>query len=515
MSGESTIRVLVVDDERDIREGAARVLARDGLHAEIASGGADGIRLFSDSPFDIVLLDLKMPGIDGMEVLRRIRSLDPGAIVIVITGFATLETAVDAMKAGAYDFLAKPFTPDQLRLTVRRAKERIELRREARRLEAERRRTLRDVATEKSRSRAVIDLMDDGVLLVNRQGEVVLSNPAAAALLEVDRATAENVPFETLIDIPECREMVRTACEGGPIRRDDHPLEVCVKGRRTLTMRVQPIREGGASGSPEPRESAAPGEDGAGAACVGAVVLLSDVTAYKELDRMKSELVAKVSHEIRSPLASIHQQLATVLYEMVNGSPNEQREVVSRARDRTRGVINLVSDLLDLSRLEAGGGSRMPERLDLFDAVAAALDVVRPQADERGVAIDVRRPPEPALVDADPRDIDAVLGNLLTNAVNYTPRGGHVTVSGRTEADSVLLAVADDGVGIAADDIPRIFENFYRVKTDATRHVVGTGLGLPIVKRILADYGGSIDVASEIGKGSTFTVRFPAAPRGT
>lgn len=503
MTDESPISVLVVDDERDIREGASRILAREGLAVRSAASGSEALAAWRAEPSDLILLDLKMPGVDGMEVLRSVRARSQDVLVIVVTGFATLETAVDAMKEGAYDFMPKPFTPDQIRMTVRRAVERIGLRREAARLGAERRRTLRDIATEKSRSRAIIDQMDDGVLVVNRDGDVVLSNPAAAALLGVDRPGVENVPFSRLVQTAACRALVDCACRGDPIPRDRRPLEVCLPDGRALMVKVQPVpREPGAVAE---GSSIVPGDSD------GAIVVLSDVTEYKRLDRMKSDLVAKVSHEIRSPLASIHQQLAAILYETVHGGSDEQREVVSRARDRARGLITLVSDLLDISRLEAGGGSRSLGRLDAMDAAIAAVEVVRPQAEERRIGVDVRRSGVPAAVYADPRDIETVFVNLLTNAVNYTPPGGHVTVSGTADAEWVVIDVADDGIGIAPEDIDRVFEHFYRVKTAETRHVVGTGLGLPIVRSIVTSYGGSVAVRSTPGAGSTFTVRLPAA----
>jgi signal transduction histidine kinase len=227
---------------------------------------------------------------------------------------------------------------------------------------------------------------------------------------------------------------------------------------------------------------------------------------------MKSELVAKVSHEIRSPLATIHQQLASVLYELVHGQPDDQVRVVSRARDRARGLINLVTDLLDLSRLERREGPAELAPQDPFVALVAAVDSVRPQAEERGVVLEVLAPPSPAAVRVDPRDLETVFVNLLTNAVNYTPQGGRVTVSAAVDGAGVQVSVADTGIGIAPEDLDRIFERFYRVRSEQTRRVVGTGLGLAIVKGIVDGCGGAVTVRSAPGAGSTFTVRLPACP---
>jgi two-component system phosphate regulon sensor histidine kinase PhoR len=146
------VTILVVDDEKGIRDGSERIINRMGCHALTAKNGNEGLDIIDRADVSIVLLDLKMPGIDGMEVLKRIQAMNRDILVVVITGFATIETAIEAMKQGAYDFISKPFEPDQLRIVVNRAKEKIHLKQEAEKLEAERRRTLADLGMEKSRS---------------------------------------------------------------------------------------------------------------------------------------------------------------------------------------------------------------------------------------------------------------------------------------------------------------------------------------------------------------------------
>jgi two-component system phosphate regulon sensor histidine kinase PhoR len=153
---DNDIQVLVVDDELNIREGSQRILSRVGFEVLKASTGMEALELLEKQTIPIILLDLKMPGMDGMEVLKRIRQLDETILVIVITGFATVETAIEAMKQGAYDFIPKPFEPEQLRIVVNRAAEKLRLTREAKVLGLERNRTLADLNTEKSRIRTVL-----------------------------------------------------------------------------------------------------------------------------------------------------------------------------------------------------------------------------------------------------------------------------------------------------------------------------------------------------------------------
>ncbi|RLA78008.1 MAG: hybrid sensor histidine kinase/response regulator, partial [Deltaproteobacteria bacterium] len=177
-------KVLVIDDEAVIREGCQRILTKNGWEVLTAPDGNAGLSLAEDpSEIEVVLLDLKMPGISGMEVLERLLERDPSLPVVVITGYATVDSAVEAMKKGAYDFIAKPFTPDQLRLVVERAAERRRLEREAERLRREAARSLKDVATEKGRVLTIINSMADGVLVTDHEGRVALTNPAATRLL--------------------------------------------------------------------------------------------------------------------------------------------------------------------------------------------------------------------------------------------------------------------------------------------------------------------------------------------
>ena len=177
---------LVVDDEQDIRDASERILTRAGLRVLKASRGDEALSVLAKEKVDIVLLDLKMPGMDGLEVLSRISGKYKKIQVIVITGYATVETAIEAMKQGAYDFIAKPFDPDQLRIVVSRAWEKICLTREAEELERKRQRTLSDLDTEKSRIRTIIESFPSGVVVTDPKGRVVLMNPAFRQLLGLD-----------------------------------------------------------------------------------------------------------------------------------------------------------------------------------------------------------------------------------------------------------------------------------------------------------------------------------------
>ncbi len=172
-----TIKVMVVDDEQDIRDACERIISKMGCEVDKAPRGDTALDMFRQTPYSIILLDMKMPGMDGLEVLHHIMDHNDQTIVIVITGYATVETAIKAMKLGAYDFIPKPFETDQLRIVVGRALEKQRLRNEREKLEKERKRTLADLAAEKSRVRTIVESLPNGVMVTNVDGQVLLMNP--------------------------------------------------------------------------------------------------------------------------------------------------------------------------------------------------------------------------------------------------------------------------------------------------------------------------------------------------
>jgi len=218
-----TLHVLIVDDEQDIREGSERILTRMHFNVSKAANGEEALEIFQKTQPAIVLLDLKMPGMDGMEVLGKIRKIDDSTIVIVITGYATVETAIQAMKQGAYDFIPKPFEPDQLRLVVNRASEKVRLRMAAEKLDQERQRTLLDLDTEKSRIRTIVESLPNGVLVTNTLGRVVLMNPAFRKIMGFDASHPVGESIETYFPDKGLCKLVMEISQGRHIDFEDIP----------------------------------------------------------------------------------------------------------------------------------------------------------------------------------------------------------------------------------------------------------------------------------------------------
>jgi len=244
--------------------------------------------------------------------------------------------------------------------------------------------------------------------------------------------------------------------------------------------------------------------------CLGAVVTVVDITTMKILDRLKSEFVATVSHELRSPLSTIHEQIALVLRDMVQGDSEREQYLLARAKEKTQGLISLIGDLLDLSRIESGSVCQELKPVQLEDLLRSIVDFLSTRSSNRSqkLTLEVLHPPLPPLT-ADPLALESIFGNLITNAINYTPDGGEIRVVAEVSGDRVQVRVSDTGFGIEADKLDRIFERFYRVKNEKTRFITGTGLGLSIVKGLVLTLRGTITVASEPGKGTIFTVALP------
>lgn len=482
---ESKGKVLVIDDEAVIREGCKRVLSKDRWEVLLASDGEKGLQMCQG--VDVVLLDLKMPGPSGMDVLEELLKRDPSLPIIVITGYATVDSAVEAMKKGAYDFIPKPFTPDQLRLVVQRAYEKRWLEKEAERLRQEAERTLQDVAREKGRLMTVIECMADGVLLTDHQGRIALLNPAATRLLGIrEREEVIGKPLWEVVEAKQLREAIEEALNSGTSKVISQEIKRSDLWIRAHTASVKDLE----------------GHN------MGTVTVLEDLSHLLELEKMRNEFIGMVSHELRAPLSAIEQMINVVL--MKEDLGEKERNFLSRAKERLRGLVDFINKLLEVSRIEAGMAIQRREPLDLKEVVQKAVDLFSGEALNKGLTFSVELPQDPLpLILGDPQGLEGVFVNLISNAIKYTPPGGKITVSLTQEGDYLKVSVSDTGVGIPKEDLPRIFDKFYRVRTKETRQVIGTGLGLAIVKGIVEAHLGRIEVKSELGKGSVFTVYLP------
>jgi len=358
-------RIVVIDDEYPMRLSCRQILSKSGFEVETFEDGAKGLEGVAKLRPSLAIVDLKMPGMSGLEVIPRIHDIDPEIIIVVITGYATISTAVDAMKAGAYDFLPKPFRPDELRIIVNRGLERRRLKLESRRYEMER-------------------------------------------------------------------------------------------------------------------------------------------------ELLKRRFVSFVSHELKRPLAAVHQYL-DVLRQLgdTEEARAKRRDWLDRCLQRTEDMKSLIDDWLTLAVLESGSLFRERVNVDLKDIILHTLETYETLAAETGVTLRAELPEDAYLVRGDTNCLGVLFDNLIANAIKYNRPKGRVTVSATLEDPEIVVSVQDTGVGIPENYHEFLFDEFFRIK-DREKKVSGTGLGLPICKRIVSEMGGRIEVESEVDVGSTFRVRLPA-----
>jgi signal transduction histidine kinase len=227
------------------------------------------------------------------------------------------------------------------------------------------------------------------------------------------------------------------------------------------------------------------------------------------MDQLKSDFVSMVAHEVRSPLNTVLMQLKVIQDGLVGPVADTQQDMLGRISERVKSLVDLSSELLDLAKIESGLVTQEKKKLDMGGLLKDQAAFHQHQAKECGITLTLKPftllPP----VLGNRRNMEEVLSNLLTNAIKYNRKGGKITLAAEVENGYFLISVTDTGIGIAEEDLPYIFDRFYRVKDDRTRLVSGTGLGLAIVKSIVEAHNGTITVESKCNKGSTFKVYIP------
>ncbi|HOZ47053.1 MAG TPA: ATP-binding protein [Candidatus Hydrogenedentes bacterium] len=484
------IRILVVDDELGMREGCRKILTAEGYQVSTAADGAEGFEIFQrERNFAVALVDLKMPRIGGIELIHRIRELDDTIIMFVITAHAAIDTAVEATRRGAYGYIPKPFTPDELLLPLRNGLERRALAIEAQRLRREREGRLFELAFERSKSSTIISCMTDGVLVINRDKQIVLRNAALTRIMPSFAVLPLSSPIEEI----QCREIIdlfEDAFSDGttPVIASK---EVALAGK-TYLANASPVLE----------------PDGK---VMGAVLVLRDISELKKLETAKSMFISMVAHEVKSPLAAIESQLTMVLNGFLDNDPEKKTGAIERALLRATGLRTLVSDLLNLTAMETGHFEIKRVPLAIRSVIDEVIAANRERAEDGSVEITMScaEDMDGVQVLADKDSMFMVFSNLLNNAIKYSPPPGHVEVVVEHDRTHVHVTVKDSGIGIAKEDQENIFDEFFRVKSAHTQRITGTGLGLTIVKRLVDMHDGAITVESALGEGSAFTVSLP------
>ncbi len=351
--------------------------------------------------------------------------------------------------------------------------------------------TLGEISGEKAKVEAIIRHMADGLVAVDRTGRIIVINRAAARMLGVTGREVLGQPAQAVFG-----ELLPQAL-----------LRQCIQGSRQLSQELRLERSGRLL-----RAQVAPFRSARGRV-TGAVVVLQDITEHHRLEQMRREFLANVSHELRTPLTTVKSYVETLLDGAMEDPILGRRflEVVQRETDR---MARLVNDLLQLSQMEYLRQRWKRQPLNIEDVIADVVERLRLEASSKGLSLRVDSEPELPQVLGDAEQLGQVLANLLSNAIKFTPPGGSVAVTAQRHPRGVAVTVRDTGIGIPREDLPRVFDRFYRVEKARSREMGGTGLGLSIAREIVEAHDGSIEIESEPGRGTRVTLVVPMVQEG-
>jgi two-component system phosphate regulon sensor histidine kinase PhoR len=337
--------------------------------------------------------------------------------------------------------------------------------------------------------RTVIDSLAEGVIAVDSDQRIILAGGAACRMFGLTEGTALGRPIWELVRNPQLQEWIVAALKQPmPIHGE---MQIHTPKARILAMSVARL-----AGQPAP----------------GAVVVAHDITEIRRLEKVRQEFVANASHELKTPITSIRAYVETLL----NGAIDdvEHRMGFLNTIDEQAGRLDAtVRDLLTLAHIEADGAKPPAVPTDVATVVNRCKEHHRPAADRKNVSVTLQPPETPVIVAIGNEALETILSNLIDNAIKYTPEQGSVTVSWSAEESRGLIVVEDTGIGIPQKHLDRIFERFYRVDRGRSRDQGGTGLGLAIVKHLVQSAAGTIEISSQIGRGTKFSLRFPLPPR--
>lgn len=339
------------------------------------------------------------------------------------------------------------------------------------------------VRLEGARRDAILAAMIEGVLAVDREMRVTFCNASFARAFGASGPVPEGLPALRLVRDPDFLAVMRAVIATGEVSKQR--MNIPAADGRSFEVQVAPLSN-------------------------GVMAILHDITDLERLERVRKDFVANVSHELRTPLTAIRGYAETLLDGALD-DPQNRRRFIEVIQSHAIRLNNIASDLLALSELESGKAQAEPVRLSLSETIEAAVRTVESEAELRDVHL-YYEAVEDAQVMGNRIRLEQAFVNLITNAIKFNRPGGEVRVeAGRTPDGKVRVAVSDTGIGIPSEDLPRIFERFYRVDKARSREVGGTGLGLSIVRHVVEQMHGTVTVESQLGKGSRFTVLLPEA----
>ena len=489
---QPSINILVVENDITILQRCRELLLDEGHKVRTAECIEEALDIIQKHPgdVDIMLLSLELPGWAHMTLIETLQKARREILIMTMSANCG-EEAIEAMQAGAYDCIQKTFMGDRFRIKINRAIEVFRLRRQLDLLTRQRRAEFTRVRQD-ANLYAILQSFSDALVVTDWQKNVVLLNPAAASLFDLTEETALGHPVSVSIKSDELLSFFIRAIKSDSslamLMADEEP--VVKVGNKNLRVHVFSVKNEGGT-------------------VIGAVALFHDVTKVSAMDKLRDDFLSMVSHELKAPLSSLLMQISVVLDGLAGDLSPKQTDLLGKAKEKTKGMITLVNDILDYRRIQEGKSVQKIESLDLSKILQRTVELMRLSAEEKGIKMTCEIAEGLPSFNGDRGGLEAVFINLISNAIKYTKQGGHVNVSLNKAGKDIRFKVVDTGIGIPPEDIDRIFEKFYRIKTDETRSISGSGLGLSIVKGIVEAHNGTTHMESPPGQGTTFIVSLP------
>ncbi len=431
---------------------------------------------------DLAIIGERFEGVSGGKIISDILDRFPTMPILAYLEKETPEAIKNFWNTGAMGYLSPPLHNDEIVDMVERSLKRARhlgdwVRAEVKRTTASLEKRAKLSESELGRYEKIIENVQDGIIIVDEAGNIMLLNKTIIDLFQLGKTAWKRKTAEQVFSHPDMQGLFKRA-KTIPLKYH----EVSIDDDKVFNARYTFI----------------PG--------VGAVITMQDVSYLKRLDRIKSDFVHTVSHELRSPLTSVLGYAE--LIRRVGSLSNEQQEFLERIRFSVDSITVMVDDLLGLSRLEAGFDMRR-EMVQLDSILAYTLDAFESQFKLAEIKLNLDIEPDMPYLRANPSRLRQMLDNLIGNAIKYSPKGGAINIVLKSENNQVIFMVEDSGIGIPKEEQTRIFEKFYRA-TNASGNIEGTGLGLSIVKSIVTAHQGRTWVESIQGRGAKFFVVLPA-----
>jgi PAS domain S-box-containing protein len=506
-------KIVLIDDEEGIRKVMSIALADAGYDVQTAADGVSGVRLCREINPQIVITDIRMPGMNGLEVLQRVKEADPDKEVIVITAFGDIDVAVRALQLDASDFITKPIHDEALWVALRRAKERYTTRRDLRDytslIEEKWMETSEKLAQTFNFQRNLIESSMDGIMACDESGRVITFNRSLEQMLGYAKEEViGSLGLDHFFAVGETEKF------RGKLRSEEYG------GRNRLSLFETTLvsREGGRIPVQLSATVLFEAEKE-----IGIVWFVRDLREIRRLEQEFADqarllqqdkmialgkLAASVVHEINNPLSGILNYIRLMIKILSRGVPvgdqvQKFRDYLGLMESETSRCSKIVSNLLAFARQ-----SKMDfAEIDVNDLLQKCILLSEHKLKLQNIQVQTRFDPQVPCIQGDFNQVQQCVFNLILNAVDAMPEGGLLIIESSLDDEdrAVRIRVEDTGCGIAREDLPHIFEPFFTTKKEGK----GIGLGLSTVYGIVERHKGSIRVASEVGKGTVFTMKFP------